>query len=180
MDIDANIAQALGFPKQKYMAVERERRWLCRQVPIERVTQIDDITDLYVTGTQLRLREARPTDARPSLRRLTRKSDADRHTRLITSLYLSVEEFDLLKSLLPGRRIVKRRYRIQSEQGLWLAVDEFKQDLAGLILAEAEFESDAALRAFPSPDFVDHEVTEDLRYTGAQLALNGVPKEPQA
>lgn len=177
MDIDANIAQALGFPKQKYMAVERERRWLCRRIPFDRVEQTDDISDLYVTGTQLRLRDARPTDDRAPLRRLTRKSDVNAHTRLITSLYLSTEEFELLNSVLPGKRVLKRRYRLRCEQGLWLAVDEFRQDLAGLILAEAEFDTDEALRTFPSPDFVDREVTDDPRYTGGRLAVNGLPKE---
>ncbi len=62
MDIDQQIATALGFPKPQYMSVERERRWLCRQVPRERVVQTEAITDLYVTGARLRLREARPID----------------------------------------------------------------------------------------------------------------------
>ncbi len=62
MDIDQQIARALGFPKPQYMSVERERRWVCREVPRERVLQTEAITDLYVTGTRLRLREARPID----------------------------------------------------------------------------------------------------------------------
>jgi hypothetical protein len=36
-DIDVRVAVALGFPKLKYFAVERERRWLCREVPRDRV-----------------------------------------------------------------------------------------------------------------------------------------------
>jgi len=59
MEIDRKIATALGFPKAHYMQVERERRWLCRSVPRERVERSESITDLYVTGTRLRLREAR-------------------------------------------------------------------------------------------------------------------------
>ena len=30
---DQQIADSLGFPKQKYMAIERERRWLCHELP---------------------------------------------------------------------------------------------------------------------------------------------------
>ena len=37
MDIDRQTATALGFPKLKYAFVERERRWLCREVPRDRV-----------------------------------------------------------------------------------------------------------------------------------------------
>ena len=70
MDIDQQIATALGFPKRQYMSVERERRWLCREVPHERIVQTEAITDLYVTGTRLRLREAsvaRPRGVEPLL-----------------------------------------------------------------------------------------------------------------
>lgn len=66
MDIDPAIAAALGFPKVKYAWVERERRWLCRDVPLDRVIEAEAITDLYVTGTRLRLREAIPLDGRPA------------------------------------------------------------------------------------------------------------------
>ncbi len=69
MEIDQQIATALGFPKPQYMSVERERRWLCRQVPRERVVQTEAITDLYVTGARLRLREARPIDGGTSYTR---------------------------------------------------------------------------------------------------------------
>src|SRR5437762_3072069 len=75
MRIDEQIATALGFPKPQYMSVERERRWLCREVPRERIVQTEAITDLYVTGTRLRLREARPIDGKASMLRLTRKAD---------------------------------------------------------------------------------------------------------
>ena len=39
MDIDPQAASALGFPKLEYVALERERRWLCREVPRERVVR---------------------------------------------------------------------------------------------------------------------------------------------
>jgi len=46
MDIDKQIAAALCFPKPQYTSVERERRWICREVPLERVTHTEAITDL--------------------------------------------------------------------------------------------------------------------------------------
>lgn len=177
MSIDPKIAAALGFPKPEYMAVERERRWLCRHVPRERIFQTEAITDLYVTGSRLRLREARPIDGSAPMLRLSRKADVDVHTRLITSIYLPEDEFATLAASLKGLRIKKLRHRLQRLPGVMLLVDEFQGELEGLIMAEAEFETPETLAAFPMPDFALREVTDDLRYSGGELANNGMPRE---
>jgi CYTH domain-containing protein len=176
MQIDPSTAAALGFPKSKYAWVERERRWLARAVPMDRVTAVEAITDLYVTGTRLRLREAIPADGAPPMRRLTRKADVDARTRLLTSIYLAEAEFALLAGL-PGQRIRKVRHRLVAEDGVVLSIDRFEGPLAGLLLAEAEFETPKALAAFPSPDFAVREVTDDARYTGGQLVFHGLPAD---
>jgi CYTH domain-containing protein len=177
MDIEPQITAALGFPKPQYTAVERERRWLCRHVPSVRFVRTEAITDLYVMGTRLRLREARPIGGMPLLR-LSRKADVDAHTRLITSIYLPEEEFALLAATLPGVRITKLRHRLPPLPGVKLLVDEFQGGLAGLVLAEAEFETPEALAAFPMPDFAHREVTDDPRFSGGSLAENGIPDGP--
>jgi len=176
MEIDADLAAAHGFPKLKYVFVERERRWLCRSVPLERVSLVEMITDLYVTGTKLRLREAVPQDGGPPMRRLTRKADVNSSTRLLTSVYLAPEEFALFASL-PGRRLHKIRHRLQSGAGITLSIDIFEGPLSGLILGEAEFESDAAMAAYPMPDYALREVTDDRRYNGGALVSEGLPTE---
>ena len=66
--IDAAIAAELGFPKLKYAFVERERRWLCERVPTDGVLWSERITDLYVEGARLRLREARRLDSDEAMR----------------------------------------------------------------------------------------------------------------
>ena len=175
MNVDVTMAAALGFPKLKYAYVERERRWLCAEVPHERVLHVETITDLYVTGARLRLREARPLDGGEPKRRLGRKADVDAQTRLITSIYLSPEEFALL-SVLPGAVLSKTRRHLVADRGVGLSVDRFEGPLAGLILAEAEFESDAAMAAYPGPDFALREVTDDPRYSGGALIRDGLPK----
>ncbi len=176
MDIDQQIAAALDFPKREYVSVERERRWLCRSVPRDRIRASEAIVDLYVTGTRLRLREARPLDGGPTLLRLSRKADIDARTRLVTSIYLPEQEFHVLANLLPGTRIRKLRHRLHSESGAALIVDEFQDGLRSLILAEAAFETDARMAGFPSPDFALREVTDDRQFTGGYLAMNGIPK----
>jgi CYTH domain-containing protein len=177
MDIDQQTAAALGFPRSKYRAVERERRFLCRYVPRDRVVETMAITDLYVTGARLRLREARSVGGGSALLRLTRKADIDAHTRLITSIYLAEEEFALLARTLVGTRIKKLRHKLKVHHGVEIAVDEFQGPLAGLILAEAEFDTPEQLAAFPKPDFATREVTTDSRFCGGHLAEHGMPKD---
>jgi CYTH domain-containing protein len=176
--VDPELAAELGFLKTKYIAVERERRWLGRDVPRELVLRSEAIDDLYVAGTRLRLREARPSDgSRPQLK-LTRKADVDPATRLLTTIYLPESEFAVLSATLQGARLRKLRHRLQAPPGVSLAVDEFHGELAGLVLIEAEFVTDEERVAFPSPPFALREVTDDPRYTGGQLVRHGLPQEP--
>jgi CYTH domain-containing protein len=177
MDIDQRIAASLGFLKPRYTAVERERRWLCRYAPHERVVETVEITDVYITGTRMRLRAARPLAGGAPMLRLTRKADVDARTRLITSIYLPAEEFAVLAASLTGHRIVKLRHRLQPSDGVTIGVDEFQGNLGGLILAEAEFDNDEQLAGFPHPDFAIREVTDDGRYAGGYLAINGLPSD---
>ncbi len=177
MDIDPATAKALGFPKSAFTVVERERRWLCREVPRDEVILSERITDLYVSGSRLRLREARPIDGKPARLRLSRKADIDARTRLITSIYLPEEEFALLAAALPGLRIKKLRHRLQSPAGVVLSVDEFQGELDGLIMVEAEFDTFESMAAFAPPGFALREVTDDPRYSGGHLVVHGPPKD---
>jgi hypothetical protein len=63
IEVDPLLAAGLGFPKLRYVFVEHERRWLCKSVPVERVSDADEILDVYVTGSNLRLRDARSVSA---------------------------------------------------------------------------------------------------------------------
>jgi CYTH domain-containing protein len=157
--------------------VERERRWLCREVPAERIARTEAIDDLYVTGARLRLRAARPTDGGAPVFKLNRKADVDAHTRLITSIYLPEQEFALLAAALGGLRVRKLRHRLEPVAGLYVVVDEFQDTLAGLVLAEAEFRTQEELHAYAGPGFAVRDVTSDARYTGASLAVHGIPRD---
>lgn len=175
MSIDQQIAETLGFPKQDYRAIERERRWLCHEVPREPILQTEMITDLYVTGARLRLREMRPADGTTPKFKLSRKADVDHQTRLITTIYLPEDEFAVLATALPGLRLRKLRHRLHCPPGIMIAIDEFQDELNGLILAEVEFKTPELLAAYPMPSFAIHEVTDDARFTGAYLVKNGIP-----
>jgi len=174
--IDPAVAASFGFPKLEYLAVERERRWLCAEPPRDQIRQTLSVTDLYVSGTRLRLRDMRPGDGGPPQLRLSRKVDVDARTRLITSIYLPEDEFAVLAASLEGQRIRKTRHRLHAPPGVVLSVDVFEGQLAGLILAEAELESDSAASAFAPPPFALREVTDEVEYTGGWLAQHGLPR----
>lgn len=175
-EIDQATAAALGWPKSKYAWVERERRWLCAGVPSDRILRSETYRDLYVEGTRLRLREAVPADGGPPMLRLGRKADVSPSVRLLTSIYLSPEEFRLL-STLPGRILQKTRHSLGKVDGADLFVDVFEGPLSGLIMAEAEFGSVEEMERYPMPDFALREVTEDVRYTGGRLVADGLPPD---
>ena len=125
------------------------------------------IRDRYLTGTRLRLREM--TDERGSrVLKLGHKVRLDEGARAVacTSLYLDETEWARLAEL-PGRALEKRRFRIPLDDVV-VAVDEFRGDLSGLVLAEI----DGGGPVVPPASWpVRSEVTDDERYTGAALAL---------
>lgn len=139
--MDQPTATALGFSKQKYMAVERERRWLCRTVPRDRIVQTDSITDIYTTGARLRLRETHPAGGAAPIFRLTRKADVDARTHLITTIYFSGGRVRAAQVFASGPDAEKTAAQLQPPSGFTLSVDQFRGTLGGLLLAEAESES---------------------------------------
>ena len=175
MDIDPAIARALGFPRPQYTDVERERRWLCGEVPRDLVQRSFNITDLYVTGSRLRLREIRPVDGGPGMLRLSRKADVDARTPDHVDLRAR-RRIHAARLHVARRRLRRIRHRLHSTPGVLMSVDEFQGDLTGLILFEAECKTADELNALPSPAFTTREVTSESQYTGGHLATHGLPR----
>ena len=119
----------------KYAHVERERRWLLATVP-ELTGAPMEITDQYLVGTRLRLREV--TDGQSVLRKLGHKVrlDAGAGEVACTSLYLDDTEWSVLSGL-PAQVLHKQRWRVL-RGGQQVAVDVFGGHLAGLVLAEID------------------------------------------
>lgn len=155
---------------QKYARVERERCWRLAEPPTpEQAVAVVEITDVYFTGTRLRLR--RMIDVRgesPPVYKLTQKVAGSGHLRLTTNTYLSEAEYDVL-SRLEGCRLRKVRYSVPP-----FGIDVFLPPLEGLVLAEAEFDSDEAMWGCPPPDGAVAEVTGDVHFTGGHLAQHGL------
>jgi hypothetical protein len=157
----------------KYARIERERRFLLAALPadIDRDAGYQQLGDLYIEGTRLRLRSVCSPKGELIEQKLNQKllaPSGDPAHRIITSVYLDSSEYAALAGL-PGRRLEKRRYAYTHE-ACTLGIDVFGGPLAGLVLAEIELDAEAELRALPLPTFVHCEVTELPLFTGGELA----------
>src|SRR5215469_9840301 len=149
----------------KYAVVERERRFLVSKLPEIAHERRRRITDRYVTGTRLRLREVVTEDGIVT-RKLGHKVRLSGGPREIacTSLYLDDAEWDTLCRL-PAKTLSKVRHLV-TRDGVTVAIDELDD---GTLLAEIEDRDGAPV---PVPNWLDvlQDVTDDEKWTGAQLA----------
>ena len=146
--------------------MERERRFLLERFPAhENAVRIRRISDPYIEGTALRLREQQE-DGVPPVFKLTQKLPAAarraRH-EWVTSIYLGQDEFRVLARL-PSRGLRKTRHSVPP-----FGIDVFEGHLEGLFLAEAEFDSDAAADRLAVPSFLLADVSADDRFMGGRL-----------
>lgn len=156
----------------KYARIERERKFLLRELPAEltRASEHLQIWDNYITNTRLRLRRIRVPQTKEQRWKLTQKfalSPQDFSRTQITNIYLSPAEYEVL-SVFEGNEIRKNRYPFEHE-GRAFGIDVFLGALWGLMLAETEFETDEEMRDFALPPFAVADVTNDEMFTGARL-----------
>jgi len=153
-------------PEHKYARIERERRFLLDQFPKNAIAvRVRRITDYYIEGTTLRLREQNE-DSGPSIFKLTQKvpkRGSGAQQGFITTMYLTEDDFCVLAQL-SARKLNKIRYSVPP-----FGIDVFQDNLEGLLLAEAEFDSSVDADNLTLPSFILHEVSSDERFTGGQL-----------
>jgi adenylate cyclase len=153
------------------VATEIERKWLLSDAPPPEVLARDAelIEQGYLVigadGSEVRLRRK---SGRPVL---TVKS-AGALTRTETEIDVSEEQYAALWPATEGRRVIKQRRRLENG----IEVDVYTGELAGLAVAELEFDSEAEAAAFTTPEWFGREVTEDRAYKNQQLALRGRPE----
>lgn len=159
-------------PESKYALIERERRYLLRDLP-EGITRADphlQITDNYITGTRLRIRKVREPRTNKWTVKFTQKFAPDPNDfsrTIITNTYLNALEAEVL-SVFNTNEIRKNRYHFDLD-GRRFSVDMFLGDLFGLVLAETSFETDEDLDTFAKPPFALADVTNEPLFTGGRL-----------
>jgi CYTH domain-containing protein len=153
-------------PQLKYARVERERRFLLERFPAVQVVRVRRISDRYIEGTTLRLRQINE-EGGPTILKLTQKIPAragGAQEGFITTMHLTEDEFCVLEKL-PAQQLSKMRHSAPP-----FGIDVFEGTLEGLLLAEAEFDSAAEADALSLPSFLGPEVSGDIRFTGGRLA----------
>jgi len=160
-------------PESKYARVERERRYLLRDLP-EGITRADphlQITDNYITGSRLRIRKVRDPRTNKWTVKFTQKFAPDPNDlsrTIITNTYLNALEAEIL-SVFNSNEIRKNRYPFEFE-GRKFGIDMFLGDLFGLVLAETSFDSDEELDNFLPPPFALADVTNEPLFSGGRLS----------
>ncbi|MFN3523862.1 MAG: hypothetical protein ACK4YQ_16560 [Phenylobacterium sp.] len=158
----------------KYARMEHERRFLVSQAPDLAGAPARLIEDLYIDGGRLRLRAVTDLASGERTFKLCKKyGPADGEGEPIANLYLTAEEHAVLARL-PGDALRKRRYTVDG-----VSLDVFEGPLDGLMIAEAEAESHAAIAARAFPPWCGREVTGDRRYSGATLAFGSTLASPK-
>lgn len=103
--------------------------------------------------------------------------------RVEVEIPITAEQLATLRPGVLHRPVEKTRHRVPLDDGvgpggLVAEVDVFEGHLAGLVIAEVEFASVAASRAFTPRPWMGAEVTEDGRYVNSELARVGLPGGP--
>lgn len=157
----------------KYARFELERRFLVGELPAD-VGRFEGwrIVDRYIDNTALRLRRMEPTACSPVIFKLGQKhvpSPPDFSRMTITNMYLSSQEYATLSGLRASE--LRKARRLATHNGRIFNVDAFEGALAGLVLAETSFETEAELsQGFELPPWIVAEVSDDVRFTGGALA----------
>lgn len=160
---------AMNVPK--YALLEIERRWnvhLDRVGPLEQFPA-QEIEDLYVEGTRLRLRRMTQADGGAVYKFCKKYGTAGTIAEPITNLYLKTIEWEVLRHL-PGKVVRKRRYALREG-----ALDVY--DLSGTAIFSVEFKSEADAEAYLPPEFAKEEVTLNPAYSGSALAAQQGSRE---
>jgi adenylate cyclase len=154
------------------MATEIERKFLLEEVPPTlRLARGQAIKQGYLAldgDTEVRLR----TGSAPPL--LTIKSGRGT-VRTEVELPVKTRDAQALWDLTEGRRVEKTR-RLMRIDGVQAEVDEYGGDLAGLVVAEVEFDHEQAAKAFTPPAWFGRELTGDAAYANRNLACDGLPQ----
>ena len=87
------------------------------------------------------------------------------------NLPLTKESYEHLKAKADGRIITKKRYMIPYDKYM-IELDVFEGELAPLILAEVEFESEEEALNFKAPEWFGEDVTLSTKYHNSNLSKN--------
>ena len=153
-------------PRGTVRAIEIERKFLVAEPP----SNLERWPSTAIEQGYLAI-----TDDRPEVRVRRRGGRAFLTVKSGAGRVRVEEEIEIEPDRFEGLRIEKTRYEIEADGGLVIELDVYTGDLAGLVVAEVEFDSEKAAEAFAPPEWFGADVTEDVRYKNQRLARDGAP-----
>lgn len=150
------------------MAQEIERKFLVKGDFKSQAYAQSRISQGYISSARGRTVRVRIRDNKGYLT-IKGASDVAGTTRYEWEQELPLNEAQALMELCEPGVIDKTRYLVRSGVHTF-EVDEFCGENVGLVVAEVELSTEN--EAFIKPDFIDKEVTGDIRYYNSQLMKN--------
>jgi len=160
--------------------VEIEKKWLIKQekIPYDlKKAEVMNIEQTYICfSPEMRVRRINNGESYT----FTMKTNIteDGMTRDETEIEITEEEYNNLVSKKEGNTIFKTRYQfLDNSSNQLIAIDIFLGDLQGLAYMEIEFPNKEEANNYKTPEWVEKDVTDDLRYKNGHLARYGIPKD---
>ncbi len=164
----AQLKLSVGVRGELIVALEIERKWLVPEIPVfKEQHKTSDIKQGYIlngNGVCLRVRVTRGHDysGYVTVKGPNELPEAvEEH-----EMAIPVETAEELLKLSGCATITKKRTYVRYG-GLTIELDEFKDNLKGLVVAEVEFPTPRY--PFNPPSWFGKEVTGDKRYTNSNL-----------
>jgi adenylate cyclase len=150
------------------MAIETERKFLLRKDRWNALPKPESkkIKQGYITTDPEKTIRIRIKDEEAFL---TIKGKTERFSRTEIECKIPVDKAEEMLSHFAATFIEKERFEILYGQRLW-EIDVFHGANEGLIIAEIELENESAV--FEIPEWVDKEVTDEVRYYNSYLSLH--------
>lgn len=149
------------------MGIETERKFLIKAASFQQLIshlQAEEIRQGYLCSDPERTVRVR---LKAQQGYLTIKGKSSGFSRPEFEYPIPAVDAEAMLKLCKGPLIEKNRYKLHSNGQLW-EIDEFFGDNAGLLMAEAELEDEQ--QALEIPEWIEKEVTEDVRYYNSNLA----------
>lgn len=164
---------------EKLRHYERERKFLIDILSPELLSEAVHAAQIqqgYITLSENAETRIRSTTTREGAQyTLTTKSGNDVQQRQEDEVEITKDIFDQLSSRVSHRFVSKIRYSIPYGK-FTIEIDMYRGEHEGLIIAEVEAESEAALQSFVPPAWFGPEVTRNENFRNRHLALHPTPE----
>jgi len=151
---------------------EIERKFLVRELPNLDDAKKQEILQGYLAvdgdGTEVRVRRIGERHVQ------TVKTGAGLRRGEI-EIDITPSQFDSLWPATEKRRLEKVRFELNHDRYV-IELDLYRGKLAGLQVAEVEFDSEEESAAFTPPAWFGREITEKSVYKNRNLAIHGLPE----